>query len=120
MPSPLNGLMAPAASPTRTQFRPTNGPTENDIGSLPPRDSSSWLSAVTSQCGGAETTMASMSVVVLRSFQRWNVDRTPTPMLIVPSPMGNTQPYPGTVCPAASWRFNWLSMNPSVDIGLLK
>ena len=36
MPSPLNGFMAPDASPTSTQLGPTTGPTENAIGSLPP------------------------------------------------------------------------------------
>ena len=34
--SPLNGLMAPDASPMSIQFLPTFGPTDSDMGSLPP------------------------------------------------------------------------------------
>jgi len=36
MPSPLNGLTVPAASPTITQLGPTFGVTEPPIGSRPP------------------------------------------------------------------------------------
>ena len=36
MPSPLNGLMAPPASPVTRKFGPTRGPTERPIGRRPP------------------------------------------------------------------------------------
>ena len=36
MPSPLNGLMAPAASPVVSHVAPTDGPTASPIGSFPP------------------------------------------------------------------------------------
>ncbi|CAB5027339.1 unannotated protein [freshwater metagenome] len=36
MPSPLNGLIEPAASPAMSQFGPTFGPTEPPMGRRPP------------------------------------------------------------------------------------
>ena len=36
MPSPLNGLIEPPASPTTSQVGPACGPTEKAIGSRPP------------------------------------------------------------------------------------
>ena len=70
--SPLNGLIAPAASPTRTQLLPTSGPMEKDIGSFPPRGSVICESSVRPQWSGAEATIASMRLEVLTSFHRRN------------------------------------------------
>ena len=53
MPSPLNGLIEPAASPTTIQVGPDFGWIEPAIGSRPPVASPSIASGSMPQCAGA-------------------------------------------------------------------
>src|ERR1700731_1494451 len=102
MPSPLKGLMDPAASPTTKVVAPTLGPTASPIGSLPPVGAPSEVDADSSHSFGAQATKWSISVEVLTPFHRWSVERSPTPTLTRPSPKGKIHPYPGTTSPSAS------------------
>ena len=53
MPSPLNGLMAPAASPVVSHVGPNEGPTDRPMGSLPPVGGPSDVSGEISHEAGA-------------------------------------------------------------------
>ena len=92
MPSPLNGLTDPAASPTTTQVGPTFGPTEPPVGSLPPVGGPHDVSGEIPHRSGAVSQNASMRWEVLTSFQPENVDSRPTPTFTVPSPTGKIHP----------------------------
>src|SRR6059058_2863198 len=92
MPSPLNGFTVPAASPTTSQVGPTCGTTDAPVGSLPPVGAPVAVSGEMPHRGGAVAQNASISWLVLTSFQPLNVESSPQPTLIVPSPTGNTQP----------------------------
>ena len=92
MPSPLNGLMAPEASPATSQVGPAEGCTEPPIGSRPPVAGPTAVSGRSSQLGGAMATKASIRCEVLTDFHPLKVDSSPTPTLTVPSPTGKIQP----------------------------
>ena len=92
MPSPLNGLMAPEASPATSQVGPADGCTEPPMGSRPPVGGPTAVSGRISQVGGAMATKASMRWEVLTDFQPRKVDSSPTPTLTVPSPTGKIHP----------------------------
>src|SRR3954454_9739187 len=92
IPSPLKGLTDPAASPTTSHVGPTWGITDPPVGRRPPVGAPVAVSGPMRQRAGAVATKASMSWVVLMSFQPRNVDSRPQPTLTVPSPTGNTQP----------------------------
>src|SRR5262245_18787210 len=102
MPSPLNGLMSPPASPTTSQLSPRRGPTDMPIGRRPPVGAPHDVSGRMSHDSGAQETNDSMSLVVFTDFHRLNVDSSPTPTLMRPSPTGKIQPYPGRTLPCAS------------------
>src|SRR5581483_1711655 len=102
MPSPLNGLMAPTASPATSHVGPAWGPTERPIGRRPPVGAPHDVSGESPQLEGAPSTKASMIWLVLTAFHWLNVDSRPTPTFTRPSPRGNTQPSPGRTLPARS------------------
>src|SRR5580698_11504730 len=102
MPSPLNGLTVPAASPMTSTLGPMRGRTDRPMGSFPPVGGPHSVDVDSSHDFGAQSMKASMSWVVLAPFQRPSTDSRPTPAFTRPSPMGNTQPYPGTTAPEAS------------------
>ena len=120
MPSPLNGLIEPAASPTTSQVGPAFGITDPPVGSLPPVGGPHDVSGQMPQRAGAVATKASMSLLVLIDFHPVKVSRSPTPTFTVPSPTGNTQPYPGRWLPSRSRRSRWLSIQGSSWYGLVK
>src|SRR3954469_1028753 len=99
MPSPLNGLMAPDASPTTRNVGPDFGPTEPAIGRRPPVGSPSLVAPDRPQYSGAVWAHSSMRCDVLTVFQSRNVDSSPMPTFTVPSPTGKIQPYPGSDAP---------------------
>src|SRR5947209_19958163 len=99
MPSPLNGLTVPAASPTTSHVGPTCGTTDAPVGSLPPVGAPVAVSGAMPQRAGAVAQNASISCDVLTSFHPLNVDSSPQPTLIVPSPTGKIHPYPGRWLP---------------------
>src|SRR5579862_1956521 len=101
MPSPLKGLMDPAASPTTTTLGPVRGPTPSPMGSFPPVGVPHDVSGESPHDGGAKPTKVSINSVVLVPFQRPVTVSRPTPTLTRPSPMGKIQPYPGTTAPAS-------------------
>src|SRR6266511_1148717 len=113
MPSPLNGLMAPPSSAMTSQVGPVLGVTDPPVGSLPPVGGPQAVSGEMPQRDGAVATNASISLLVFTDFQPWKVERRPTPTLTVPSPTGNTQPYPGRWLPSRSRRSRWLSIQGS-------
>src|SRR5687768_3873374 len=113
MPSPLNGLMAPEASPATSHVGPAEGCTDPPIGSRPPVGGPTAVSGRISHEGGAIETKASIRWDVLIDFQALNVDNSPTPTLTVPSPTGKIQPYPGRAAPLRSRRSRWLSIHGS-------
>src|SRR5260221_11650806 len=102
MPSPLNGLIAPAASPTTRYVGPACGPTESTIGRRPPVAGPQDVAGEMPHDSGAQSTNASISLVVLTCFHWLNVDSRPTPTFTRPSPTGKIQPYPGSTLPLAS------------------
>src|SRR5262245_48576618 len=113
MPSPLNGFTDPAASPTTSHVGPTFGEADPPVGSIPPVGAPHAVSGEIPHRLGAVWTNASIKALVLMSFQPANVDSSPTPTLTVPSPTGNTQPYPGRLRPSRSCRSRWLSIHGS-------
>jgi hypothetical protein len=108
MPSPLNGLTAPAASPITTNVGPALGPTDPAIGRRPPVGACSGDSGSMSQNAGAVAAHSVMRCEVLTDFQPLNVDSRPMPTLMVPSPTGKIHPYPGSDRP-------WRSRTSSAD-----
>src|SRR5665213_4467980 len=84
MPSPLNGLMVPAASPTTSVVAPTRGPTASPIGSLPPVGGPRQVAGESSHSLGAHATKCSMRVAVLTPFHRRSVESRPTPTFTRP------------------------------------
>src|SRR5581483_10473767 len=102
MPSPLNGLMVPAASPTTIHVGPTTGVTEPPMGRRPPVGAPVDPSGVMPQYAGAVAANSFIRCDVLTLFQSRNVDSRPMPTLIVPSPTGKIQPYPGSELPLRS------------------
>ena len=92
MPSPLNGLIDPAASPTTIQVGPTLGPTEPPIGSRPPVGTEVADSGEMPQRSGAVAANSFMMWVVLTDLKSRKVDSSPMPTLIWPSPSGKIQP----------------------------
>ena len=92
MPSPLNGLIEPAASPTTRVVAPTRGPTARPIGSLPPVGGPRQVAGESSHSFGAQLTKWSIRVEVFTPFQRLSVESRPTPTLTRPSPSGKIQP----------------------------
>src|SRR5579862_2488028 len=102
MPSPLNGLIEPAASPMASTLGPIRGRTDRPMGSFPPVGGPHSVVSDRPHDAGAHSRKAFMSWVVLAPFQRPSTERMPTPAFTRPSPMGNTQPYPGTTDPDAS------------------
>src|SRR5919197_5067733 len=118
MPSPLNGLIAADASPTTSHVGPVPGRTDAPVGSLPPVGGPQAVAGLMPHRGGAVATKASMRWLVFTDFQPANVDSNPTPTFTVPSPTGNTQPYPGRWSPSRSRRSRWLSIQGSSWQGL--
>ena len=92
MPSPLNGLIEPAASPTTIQVGPTLGSTEPPIGSRPPVGTEVAVSGEMPQWSAAVAANSSRMWVVLTDLKSRNVDSSPMPTLISPSPSGKIQP----------------------------
>ncbi len=84
--------MSPEASPTTTKSSPVLGPIEKPIGSLPPVGSLHAVAGEMHHDFGAKSTNSSMSLVVLRPFQRSAVDSRPIPTFTRPSPSGKIQP----------------------------
>src|SRR6188472_2724111 len=120
MPSPLNGLTDPAASPTTRYVGPTRGSTEPPVGRRPPVGGPVAVSGEIPHRSGAVAQNASIRCEVLMSFQPRKVERRPTPTLIVPSPTGKIHPYPGKWFPALSRMSRWLSIHGSSWYGLVK
>src|SRR5437764_8917052 len=102
MPSPLNGLMAPPASPVTRKLGPTRGPTERPIGSRPPVGGPHDVSGEIPHDAGAQAMKSSINLDVFTAFHWLNVDNRPTPTFTRPSPTGKIQPYPGSTLPALS------------------
>ena len=92
MPSPLNGLTEPPASPTTSQLGPTLGLTEPAMGRRPPVGSPSALSGEIPQWSGAVMEYSSSRWDVFTLLKSRNVSSRPTPTLIVPSPTGKIHP----------------------------
>ncbi len=92
MPSPLNGLIDPAASPTITWLGPTLGPTDPAIGRRPPVGGPQEPSGRRPQRAGAVAAHSSIRWDVLTSFQPLYVESSPMPTFTVPSPTGKIQP----------------------------
>src|SRR5688500_13190866 len=113
MPSPLKGLMAPAASPVTRNVGPACGPTENDMGRRPPVGGPHDVSGRIPHDSGAYSAKPSIRWVVLTAFHWLKVESSPTPTLMRPSPTGKIQPYPGNTLPALSRMSRWLSIHGS-------
>jgi 2-polyprenyl-6-methoxyphenol hydroxylase-like FAD-dependent oxidoreductase len=92
MPSPLTGLMAPAASPATIQVGPTLGSTDPPVGRRPPVAGPHEVSGEISQRAGAVATNASINLVVLTALNPVNVSSRPAPTFTVPSPTGKIHP----------------------------
>src|SRR4051812_26114383 len=110
MPSPLNGLMSPPASPTTRNVGPDFGPTEPAIGRRPPRGSPplvpparpphpgagagspTLVASDSPQYSGAVAAHSSMRCEVFTDFQSRNVESSPMPTFTVPSPTGKIHP----------------------------
>ncbi len=92
MPSPLNGLTEPPASPTTAQVGPTLGWIEPAIGMRPPVGGPHDFSGEMPQYSGAVAANSSISLEVFTCFQSRKVDSRPMPTLMVPSPTGKIQP----------------------------
>src|SRR3954452_15153878 len=118
MPSPLNGLMVPAASPTSTQPGPTFGVTDPPIGRRPPVGGPVEAAGEISQYAGAVAANSSMRCDVLTLFQSRKVESRPMPTLIVPSPTGKIHPYPGNELPLRSRTSSADSIHGSACNGL--
>src|SRR6478609_11734401 len=113
MPSPLNGLIDPAASPATIQVGPTLGSTDPPVGSLPPVGGPHDVSGEIPQRAGAVAPNASINLEVLTFVNPVNVSSRPAPTFTVPSPTGKIQPYPGIWFPSRSRRSRWLSIQGS-------
>ena len=92
MPSPLNGLIEPAASPIAIHVGPDFGLIEPAIGRRPPVASPTIASGSMPQCAGAVAAHSCIRWLVLMSRQPRNVESSPMPTLMVPSPHGKIQP----------------------------
>ena len=92
MPSPLNGLTVPAASPTTSHVGPAFGPTDPPIGRRPLVGLPHPFDGDSSQYGGAVATYSCSRWVVLTLLKSRNVESRPTPTFTVPSPTGKIQP----------------------------
>jgi hypothetical protein len=84
--------MVPPASPVTSQVGPTWGPTDIPIGSRPPVAGPHDVSGRISHDGGAYSAKFWRRWVVLTAFHWLNVESSPTPTLIRPSPTGKIQP----------------------------
>src|SRR5579863_2920882 len=113
MPSPLNGLIAPAASPTMSELGPVDGWMANPIGSLPPVGGPHEVSGESPHDRGADCTKASIRWLVFNPFHRPETVSSPTPTFTRPSPIGKIHPYPGTTAPERSFRSRCDSMYKS-------
>src|SRR6476659_7166133 len=113
MPSPLNGLVDPAASPTTAHVGPTFGLIEPAIGMRPPVGAHTGSSGLISQYPGAVAAHSAIRCDVLTLRKSRNVDNRPMPTLIVPSPTGKIQPYPGSELPLRSRTSSALSIHGS-------
>ena len=120
MPSPLNGLMEPAASPMAIQVGPLFGWMEPAMGRRPPVASPSMASGSIPQCSGAVAAHSFMRYEVLMSRQPRKVESSPMPTLMVPSPHGKIQPYPGMASPLRSRTSRADSIQGSACMGLSK
>ena len=118
MPSPLNGLIVPAASPMITHVGPTLGDTEPPIGNRPPTGGPHDVAGEIPQYAGAVAANSSIRCDVLTLRKSRNVDSNPMPTLTVPSPTGKIQPYPGSELPWRSRQSSALSIHGSSCIGL--
>ena len=92
MPSPLKGLIDPAASPTMIHVGPTLGSIEPPIGSRPPVGTDVAVSGPMPQYSGAVSANSFMRCVVFTDLKSRNVDNKPMPTLISPSPTGKIHP----------------------------
>ena len=92
MPSPLNGLIDPAASPAMIQVGPTFGVTDPPVGSLPPVCGPHDVSGEIPHRAGAVATKASINLVVLTVVNPVKVSSRPAPTFTVPSPTGKIHP----------------------------
>ena len=120
MPSPLNGLIEPAASPITIHVGPDFGLTDPAIGRRPPVGSPSIASGSIPQCAGAVAAHSVMRCEVLMSRQPRKVERSPMPTLMVPSPHGKIHPYPGMASPLRSRTSSADSIHGSAWSGLSK
>ena len=120
MPSPLKGLIEPAASPITIHVGPDLGLIEPAIGNRPPVASPSMASGSIAQCAGAVAAHSRIRCDVLISRQPRNVDSSPMPTLMVPSPQGKIQPYPGMASPLRSRTSRADSIHGSAWRGLSK
>src|SRR6478752_6674631 len=102
MPSPLNGLIEPAASPTTIHVGPTFGLIEPPIGRRPPVGGAIGDSGSICQCSGSVCAHSVMRWLVFTDLKSRNVDSSPMPTLIEPLPTGKIQPYPGSDAPLRS------------------
>src|SRR3954452_2323973 len=118
MPSPLNGLTEPAASPITAQVGPTFGFTEPAMGMRPPVGGPHDASGERPQYSGAVAANSVIRCEVFTCFQSRNVDSSPTPTFTVPSPTGKIQPYPGSDAPDRSRTSSALSIQGSSWRGL--
>ncbi len=93
MPSPLNGLMAPMASPVPSQVGPHMGPTASPMGRRPPVGGPHDVPGEMPHAAHwGESTKASISLVVFTSFHWLKVDSKPIPTFTRPSPTGKIHP----------------------------
>src|SRR3954447_10986185 len=96
MPSPLNGLTAPAASPTSKRPGTACGVRFSPIGNGPERTRPSAVSSPMPHSGGSIRANASNRCCAETSLKFANVLRSPAPGLPRPPATGNSQPYPGS------------------------
>src|SRR5690348_3665804 len=113
MPSPLNGLIVPPASPVTSHVGPAWGPTDMPIGRRPPVGGPQAVSGLMSHEGGAYSEKLCSRWVVLTAFHWLNVESSPIPTLMRPSPTGKIHPYPGRTLPALSLMSSQLSIQGS-------
>ena len=92
IPSPLNGLIMPAASPTTSMPGTASGRRFIAVGSGPDATGPSAFSSVIPHAGGRPATKASntLRADVLRKSR--NVLRSPAPTFSTPSPAKKIQP----------------------------
>ena len=92
MPSPLNGLTSPAASPTTSMPGVAGGVREKPIGSGPDSTRPSAEVSLTFHSAGSIRQNASNTRCADRSLKSRNVFSSPAPTLIEPSASGNSHP----------------------------